>query len=166
MKFFVALESRSALVLALWSWVCKKTFNVIDCRLDKYTFSVLISLIKAEVIRRWENLDCPLILALHCTSLSGIMRVSNSLTRGIGSGYIDGELGLWWFWLCGWISRHLYMTRCDSYLYLTCSDSLDIELYWLIGIWLSMTPTTRSDSYPYYKCVLGSLKVKGSVYSE
>ena len=55
MKFSVAPESRSALVSALRFRECRKTFNVIDCQLDKYTFSVLISLIKAEVIRRWEN---------------------------------------------------------------------------------------------------------------
>ena len=33
--------------------------------------------------------------ALHHTSSSGIMRVSNSLTRGTGSGSIDGGLGMW-----------------------------------------------------------------------
>ena len=57
MKFSVAPESRSALVSALRSRECRKTFNVIDCRFDKYTFSVLTSLIKADVIRRWENPD-------------------------------------------------------------------------------------------------------------
>jgi hypothetical protein len=41
--------------LALAPRVFTKAFNVIDCRFDKYTFSELICLIKADMIRRSEN---------------------------------------------------------------------------------------------------------------
>jgi hypothetical protein len=55
MKFSVAPESRSALVSALLFEVLTYTLIDMDWRFDKYTRSELNALIKAELIRRWEN---------------------------------------------------------------------------------------------------------------
>ena len=104
--------------------------------------------------------------ASRCTSSPGITCVSSSLTGGTGSGFIDGDLGMWWSQLCGWTSRRLV------WLLVTCIRLWLIVNHWTLthfdsfvhdSSWLLLT---RSDSYPYYRCVLGSLRVEGSVYPE
>lgn len=51
----MAPQSNSADILALILRVFTNTFSVIDCQFNKCTFSELICLIKAEVIRWSEN---------------------------------------------------------------------------------------------------------------
>ena len=204
-------------------------------------------------------------LASRCTSSSGIMHVSNSLTGGTGSGSINGGLGMWWLlamwmdilafvhdslyhtgaggqdrlnkwrghykithtwcrgtgqtavpsapstlyipplllWLTtvhrpglysclrtdfpmcnaqgggprppdpskqsaradpGWGSRlqHIVTPICSWLIVtrwtLTRTDSFVYDSAWLL--------LTHSDSYPYYRCVLGSLSVEDSIYPE
>jgi hypothetical protein len=55
MKFSVAPELRSAVVSALLFEVFTYTLIDMDWQFDKYTCSELIALIKAELIRHWEN---------------------------------------------------------------------------------------------------------------
>ena len=62
-------------------------------------------------------------------------------------------------WLCGWTSRHLYMTCSDSCLCWLIVTHWTLTHFVYDSIWLLLT---RSDSY--YRCVLGSLRVGGSVY--
>jgi hypothetical protein len=62
MKFLVAPESRSVVVSALLFKVFTYTLIDMDWRFDKYTHSELIVLIKAKLIRHWENPVLPLLL--------------------------------------------------------------------------------------------------------
>src|SRR5216684_7764956 len=55
MKFSVALESTSAIALALLAMEWTKNRSVIDFHVDRYTSPLLLCLISADLIRQWEN---------------------------------------------------------------------------------------------------------------
>ena len=80
-KFSVAPKSRSAAVSALLFEVFTYTLIDIDWRFDKYTRSELIALIKAKLIRHWENPALPLLL------LQIVWPVPLSL---VASGFVSG----------------------------------------------------------------------------
>ena len=81
-KFSVAPESRSAAVSALLFEVLTYTLIDMDWRFDKYTRSELIALIKAELIRRWEN-PALLLLFLRIAWPTLPFPVSSGLVSGI-----------------------------------------------------------------------------------
>src|SRR5580693_8845496 len=55
MKFSVAPLSSKAVVSALLASECMKQCIVIDFRMEIYTLSLLLCLIRADLIRHWEN---------------------------------------------------------------------------------------------------------------
>jgi hypothetical protein len=55
MKFSVALLSNRAVVSALLVSECIKQCIVIDFHIEIYTLSLLLCLIRADLIRHWEN---------------------------------------------------------------------------------------------------------------
>src|SRR5580693_5982743 len=58
MKFSVAPLSNRAVVSALFASECMKQCIVIDFRMEIYTLSLLLCLIRADLIRHWENPRC------------------------------------------------------------------------------------------------------------
>src|SRR5580693_5857373 len=95
MKFSVAPLSSKAVVSALLVSECIKQCIVIDFRMEIYTLSLLLCLIRADLIRHWENPRC------LCPSLLLVLFYPNLITR----------LGLLGLVLLGLLGCRSYLLR-------------------------------------------------------